>query len=534
MATAIIACLLIVAIPASAALAATYDEDIDISPNSGEVDDYIDIEGWDFTPSDTEESAVDIYFCRDEGEPGDDVGFGQEVEEYEEVKSSVDVDEDGDFDTRFKVPDEVDDEKVVGGNYYICVTYENSKRIVAVGDFTVIAGEIEINPDEGVVGTEVEVSGENFSDEEYITIEYDDDDITDDIISGDDETDNDGEFSCTILIPESEAGDHTIKVSDESGSEAEAEFTVEPEMTINPTSGSPGTKVNVSATGFRGDRSITIYFGTSGVVTAPTSIRTDNDGSFSGASFTVPSVVSGTYPVKVNDGTNELTANFSISTDATLSPTTGNVGTTLTVGGDGFVASGTVTIKYDNTEVKTATVGTDGTFSTTFATPASKYGSHTILVSDGTNTKQLTFTMESTAPPIPKPLEPETDAKAQAAAYFDWEVVTDDSLPVTYTLQVATDDAFSASSIVLEKTGLTDSEYTLTEEEELESTEKDAPYFWRVRAIDAASNESGWTGTGSFSVGFAFSLTGWVLYLLMGIGGLLLLGIGYWIGKRSF
>ena len=94
----------------------------------------------------------------------------------------------------------------------------------------------------------------------------------------------------------------------------------------------------------------TIYFGPSGVVTTPTSIRTDNDGSFNGASFTVPSVVSGTYAVKVSDGSNELTANFSISTDATLSPTTGNVGTTLTVDGDGFVASGTVTIKYDNTD----------------------------------------------------------------------------------------------------------------------------------------------------------------------------------------
>ena len=243
------------------------------------------------------------------------------------------------------------------------------------------------------------------------------------------------------------------------------------------------------------------------------------------------SLIGNTYQVKASDDTNKYAVNFTISAGATLSPTTGNVGTTLTISGTGFIASGTVTIKYDDVEVKTATADTNGAFAATFNAPASKSGEHTILVSDGTSTKQLTFTMESTAPPIPTPLLPKMGVKAKAEAYFDWEDVTDDSLPITYTLQIASDKDFT--TMVLEKKGLTKSEYTITKAEKLESTSKEAPYYWRVKAVDGASNESGWTGAGSFYVGFSFALTGWILYTLIGIGGLLLLLIGYRLGRRT-
>ena len=123
--------------------------------------------------------------------------------------------------------------------------------------------------------------------------------------------------------------------------------------------------------------------------------------------------------------------------------------------------------------------------------------------------------------------------KADAATYFDWDDVTDDSLPVTYDLQIATDAEFT--NILLDKTGLTTSEYTLTEEEALESTSEEAPYYWRIRSVDAAFNTSGWTGAGTFTVGFAFGfeLTGWVLYLLIAVGALVLFFIGLWVGRRT-
>jgi hypothetical protein len=116
---------------------------------------------------------------------------------------------------------------------------------------------------------------------------------------------------------------------------------------------------------------------------------------------------------------------------------------------------------------------------------------------------------------------------------FDWENVIADSPPVTYTLQVATDDKFTVSSIQLQKTGLIESEYTVTEAEAVRLIGQETPYHWRVRAIDAASNEGDWTGAGEFYVSTSFSLPSWVIYTLLGLGGLVLFGVGYWMGRRT-
>lgn len=531
LAVAIILSLLMLAIPASPALAAV--ESIDLSPDRGEIGDKIRVRGEDFDASAPDDRVkVYIYFSSQEAERRGEID--DDVTAYEKVDTDtvgyVGERDEGEFSTYFYVPEELtdgdDEEDVHSGTYYVYVTYSDSDRIEAVAEFTIRG--IELDPDEGVVGTEVEITGIGFDDKEGITIEYDDEDV--DIDSGDEKTDSDGEFTCTIIIPESSAGDHTIAVM-VYRDEVEASFTVEPEITISPTSGSPATEVTISGTGFIASKSITITFNDTMVTTSPASVKSNGDGSFSNVKFNVPTLVSGTYKVEASDGINEDALNFTISIAASLSPTTGNVGTALTVSGTGFVANRTVIINYDAAEVATATVEANGAFSVTFNAPTSQYGDHIIIATDLTNTRQFTFTMESTPPLTPVPLLPETGVKAESPVYFDWEDVTDDSLPVTYTLQIATDKDFT--SIVLEKKGLTKSEYTITEAEKLPSTKKEAPYYWRVKAIDGASNVSEWTGTGSFYIGFVFELAGWILYTLMGVGGLLLLALGYWLGRRT-
>ena len=121
-----------------------------------------------------------------------------------------------------------------------------------------------------------------------------------------------------------------------------------------------------------------------------------------------------------------------------------------------------------------------------------------ITVSDGETTKQFAFTMESEAPPVSSLLLPTDSSETRAEAYLDWQDVTDPSLPVVYSLQVASDRNFS--SLVLEKTGLADSEYTLSEEERLEAVKKYAPYYWRVKATDSANNASEWSVPWSFYI----------------------------------
>jgi hypothetical protein len=138
--------------------------------------------------------------------------------------------------------------------------------------------------------------------------------------------------------------------------------------------------------------------------------------------------------------------------------------------------------------------------------------------------------MESTPPPIPVLLLPAAEAKVKRPVKFDWQDVTDPS-GVTYTLQVAKDRNFN--EIVLVKEGLTQSDYTVTEQEELELIGKEKYYWWQVRATDGASNKSDWSTARSFSLGFAFSLPDWAIYLLGALGGLLLFAVGFLLVRRK-
>jgi hypothetical protein len=42
-----------------------------------------------------------------------------------------------------------------------------------------------------------------------------------------------------------------------------------------------------------------------------------------------------------------------------------------------------------------------------------------------------------------------------------------------------------------------------------------------------------WVGAGEFSVAAPFTIPDWALYTLMGLGGLFLFGLGYWLGRRT-
>jgi len=524
---AVILSLLLIAIPAAPALAA---EDIDPSPSTGEVGDKIDITGDGFK---TDLTRAYIYFSSQEWDVGDEID--EDVTVYALVKKRT-PDDTGHIDTYFYVPEELDDgddyEEVVGGYYYIYVTYEDSDLIEAIEDFTVRG--IELNPDEGPVGTQVEINGVGFTRSRDIRyIKYGGEDLDD--WEGDLETNIHGEFTSYIVIPENTAGEHTILVEDRSYKEASATFTVESEITISLTSGAAGDTVEVTGTGFGDTVEVSITFNGDDVVTD----ETDNYGNFT-AAFDVPDVGVATYDIEAEDvDANKDTAEFTIviATSVSISPVTtqaspGHVGMEMTVSGTGFIPEATITITYatEPIAVTTATADADGAFTATFKVPESESGEHIITASDGTSTMQVTFTMESEAPPIPAPLLPETDVKAESPVHFDWEGV-DDPSGVTYTLQIATDEDFTSASIVLEKEGLTDSEYTVTEEEKLEPTKEEAPYYWRVKAIDGASNESEWSDTGSFYIG-GFAWPGWIIHLWWGLGAMGVGFLGFWLGKR--
>lgn len=322
---ALVLSLLLVALPVSPALAAS--ESIELQDSDGDeiteadIGDRVYVEGDDFEESDDDtDYYVDIYLSDEEAEEGDDIN--DDVENYAKVKSRW-VDEDGEFETYFTVPDVLDDGDddvdVISGTYYVYVTYDEDEEIVAMAEIEVTGAVIELDEDEAPVGTEVEITGADFNESSDITVEFDGEEI--DIESGDDQTDSGGEFECTVIIPEAVAGEHAITVTDEDGSGASVDFTIEPEITFSPTSSiDPGDSITVTGTGFGKYVDVDILIDNIEVDTA----ETDTDGSFQ-ISVIVPATLaagSNYYLDAEDEDGNEVRTIIAIAAEATPTPTT--------------------------------------------------------------------------------------------------------------------------------------------------------------------------------------------------------------------
>jgi hypothetical protein len=102
------------------------------------------------------------------------------------------------------------------------------------------------------------------------------------------------------------------------------------------------------------------------------------------------------------------------------------------------------------------------------------------------------FTIDTTPPLKPSLQSPANGAKtSDATPTLDWSDVSDLN-GVSYSLEI--DDNAHFSSLIISKEGLTESTYTLAEDEALSK----GTYYWRVKAIDGAGNTAGWTNPFSF------------------------------------
>jgi len=193
-----------------------------------------------------------------------------------------------------------------------------------------------------------------------------------------------GVYEIKFKVPETPAGTHTIIVKDEAtGKTATQTFTVEPEIKLSPTIGLPGDTITVTGTGFLAETKVTIkYKKTDGwglLTTSPSSPETDDLGSFTctfeipGDAESVDNNIEATTVSETDSATDYAT--LTIGPYIKLTPDKGLRGSTVTVEGRGFTPGEKVDIRWYMTEDKYSTIvddytiGSDGTFSTTFTVP---------------------------------------------------------------------------------------------------------------------------------------------------------------------
>lgn len=389
------------------------------------------------------------------------------------------------------------------------------------------AQAMTISPASGPATTEIEITGGGFAANKTITVTFDGKPITTDpsIIT----TDANGNFAARVSAPKTASGAYDVEVSDGVNASS-SQFTLTAAIEIDQTTGGVGSSVHFSGDGFIASSTIIVQYDGAGIGTA----KADASGSFSG-NFNVPPSMAGQHKITITDGVNTVSSNFTTTAAAQISgpegsgaQVSGYVGSDLTVKGNAFVPGATVTITYDSTQVATVKADTDGSFTVSFKAPTSKSGLHMVVASDGTNKIELSFMMDSTPPLAPTLMSPVKNANTSQLPNFQWSPVTDPS-GVTYTLQIASDASFN--SIVVQKTGLTTPSYQLTQQEQLNPTGGDKPYYWRVMTIDGASNESPWSTALTFTVGFQFPT--WLFYFLIAVGAVIVFAAGFLLGRRS-
>jgi len=462
---------------------------LEISPESGPVGTkvYVTIENFEA------DQTVEVYFS-----------------DITDPAKTWPTDSDGYMHTGFRVPE------YPTGRFRVLVNDGTNNMFVYFN----LEPQIEAGATSGYVGDVVDVTGHGFTDDEDVTI------YLDDVEMGTSVTNASGTFTATCTIPPSSHGRHTIKAEDNADAFDTVDFVTRQSVSIEPQEGTPSTEVTFIGSGFNADTDVSISFDDEEVDV----VHTERDGSFL-ALMLVPGGASGEYEVKADDGEARDYAHFTLVSAASLSASSDTVGALITVSGTGFLPLGEAIVTYDANQVASSRTDSSGGFSITFSAPRSQHGEHEVVVSDGVNAKAMPFIMESSAPACPLLLGPTDGTKGGKQIYFDWEDAPDAS-GVVYMLQIAGDIAFSQP--ILTESSLLSSEFLLTEEQSLPRTGKDSPYFWRVKALDFAGNESTWSTPRTFQVGFVFEMPTWALYSLIGIGILLALFLGVWFLRSAF
>lgn len=254
---------------------------------------------------------------------------------------------------------------------------------------------LTFTPSAGTVGSTVELDGTGFTSGQPVTPQFGGTNTT--CTEGTVDVGTDGTFTCDLVVPVTSAGAYTIGAGTPADGTVNASvlFTVEPALSLDPTSGEVGSTTTATGTGFAPTSPITFQLeGTP----AASVCTTDSTGSFSCA-VTIPEVPAGAGTMVATDGSSDSAdATFTVGPGLALAPTSGTVGSLVTITGSGFDASASITVSWDVLiTVCTPTTGSDGGFSCGVDVPASTAGTNLVTAREqgSANTASASFTVNT-------------------------------------------------------------------------------------------------------------------------------------------
>lgn len=258
---------------------------------------------------------------------------------------------------------------------------------------TPVQADVGMTPSEGITGTAVTVT--ELSTGTSYTIKWDGEDYQVGTVTS----------GIVIFTVPAEAcgGNHDVVVESPTGTPFFAgSFSVLPSIVIDPNSGTVGTSVTVDGNGFAAaETGIKVTYGGT---TVKSGITANDDGSWS-TTVIVPSSTKGSHIVDAYGNTTETDnvtdKTFTVSPKIALTPSSGGVGTPVTVDGTGFAAAETdIKVMYGGEEMRTGIIaGDNGSWSAVFTVPSSIRGAHLVDVSGSSttaaNVPNITFTVAS-------------------------------------------------------------------------------------------------------------------------------------------
>ncbi|MBC8275024.1 MAG: IPT/TIG domain-containing protein [Chloroflexi bacterium] len=438
---------------------------ISISPISAAFGDSVTVEGKGFADA---ESSIKVTY--------DDT----------DMETGISASSKGSWDATFSVPSSAKGSHTVDAS-------GSTTEAGDVPDVTLtVSPKISLNPASGGVGTSVTVSGTGFGkDESGIRVTYD---ATDAKTGA--SADSKGSWKVTLLVPGSIQGVHTIDASGASTTADEvpdATFFVSAAVKVKPESGYVDDSITIDGCGFGGSESgITITLDGNVI---KSDVTANNEGCWT-TSLAISACAGGSHFVdaySASTAANDVAdAKLTVLSKVVIEPAEGYVGCDIMVTGTGFGINKELTIKYDNVAAVTK-LATDasGNFQASLKAPKSTGGGHNVIAADaGGASASGIFTMETTPPSLPQIVSPKDGSRVglfdRAAPTFKWTDVSDPS-GVYYSLQVSSQSDFATT--VLSKEDLVEPKYTLTDDEALLR----GKYYWRIKAVDGAGNDSGWT-----------------------------------------